>query len=564
MKRHSPGSQSPTVENEELRARLVEAEETLNAIRSGSVDALVVSGPQGEQVYTLRGADHTYRRLIEEMSEGAVVLTTDGDILYCNLRFAEMLRLPLESVIGNPLRQFFTKGDQPEVGALLAAGWEGRGSGEFMLQTGGGGAVPVYLSAAAMSIDDVLTICLVVTDLTEQKRSQQMVAAGIKQLEEEQIKANKLESLGILAGGLAHDLNNSLTAILGNISLAKRSVSSDEDTLTRLSEAEMACLQARDVTQQLLTFSKGGAPVKETASLAQLLKDWAGFALSGSKVNCQFDLAPNLRRVEVDKGQMSRVINNLLINAQQAMPEGGTLTIRATNVTLGPDGAESGLPLPPHEYVRIDIQDTGTGILETHLPRIFDPYFTTKQKGSGLGLSIAYSVVKSHGGLITVESQIGVGTIFHIYLPASGNTLAESENLPRPVSTGNLRVLVVDDQEAIRELIRNVLVEFEDDEVDFASDGAEGIELYKEAREGGRPFDVVLMDLTIPGGMGGKEAIKKLLEIDPDAKVIVFSGYSNDPIMSQYQDYGFKGVIRKPFEIDMLLDSLHAVVAPSE
>ena len=274
---------------------------------------------------------------------------------------------------------------------------------------------------------------MVVTDLTEQKRSQQSMAAGMKRLEEEQLKANKLESLGLLAGGLAHDLNNSLTAILGNVSLAKRSIRSNENALRRLSEAEMACLQARDVTQQLLTFSKGGAPVKETTSITRLLHDWAGFALAGSQVNCEFAMDPKLWRVDVDQGQMSRVINNLLINAQQAMPEGGTVTIRAMNVTLGSQRSQNPpslpLPLPAGDYVKIDVQDTGTGIPETQLPRIFDPYFTTKQEGSGLGLAITYSVVKAHDGLITVKSQLGVGTTFHIYLPASKNMPAESERV---------------------------------------------------------------------------------------------------------------------------------------
>ncbi len=450
-------------EIEELRARLAEAEDTLEAIRTGAVDALVVSGPQGEQVYTLRGADQTYRRLVEEMSEGAAVLTTDGDIVYGNRRLAQILGLRMERVIGGPLHQFFSDNDCPALQALLEKAVQDNnaiGKREFTLKTPRGKSVPVYLSATCLDADNTTTICLIVTDLTEQKRAQEMAAANMRQLEEEQLKANKLESLGILAGGLAHDLNNSLTAILSNISLAKRSIRSDGETVRRLGEAEMACLQARDVTQQLLTFSRGGAPVTEVASIVQLLQDWASFALSGSNVHYEIVAAPDLQLVDIDKGQMSRVINNLLINAQQAMPEGGTVSIHAANVTISSDSHEPPVPLEDGDYVRIDIKDTGMGIPVSHMPRIFDPYFTTKQKGSGLGLSIAYSVVKSHNGHISVDSRIGKGTTFHIYLPASSKVPAQGTATEEPLASGRLRVLVMEDQEAIREVIRLILEDF--------------------------------------------------------------------------------------------------------
>ena len=552
------------IENDELYARLVEAEETLNAIRTGSVDALVVSGPHGDQVYTLEGADRTYRLLVEEMSEGAVVLTTDGSILYCNKCFAEMLGMSLESCIGGSLGEFVSPEEREAMRALLGQGLESRSTDEFSLNTADGQRIPVHLSATGLELGDAEAICLIVTDLTEQKRNQTIMTASMKQLEEEQHKANKLESLGILAGGLAHDLNNSLTAVLANVSLARRSISTDADTLRRLSEAEMACLRARDVTEQLLTFAKGGMPIKETASIAHELKSWAGFALSGSSVNCEFELAPDLRAVELDKSQLGRVVQNLLINAQQAMPEGGRIIIRAMNVDLGPGNESAGVPLPDGAYVRIDIRDTGTGIPESHIARIFDPYFTTKQEGSGLGLSIAYSVVKNHDGYISVESEPGAGATFRIFLPASCNVPDVSTRLHEPSYPGRLRVLLLDDQESIREVIRDIVVNLVDGEVEFADDGAKAVELYREASEAGNPFDVVLMDLTIPGGMGGREAIKELLELDPNAKAIVVSGYSNDPIMSRYRDYGFKAVITKPFEVDEFLETLNAVTSSSE
>jgi PAS domain S-box-containing protein len=548
-------------DNKELRARLQEAEDTLDAIRTGSVDALVVAGPGGDQIYTLSGADHNYRLLIEEMSEGAVVLTPVGDILYCNRRFAELLRLPLERVIGSPLHDVFAQEDHTAVKEFLAKSLREGTKHEFTIYLAAGKTVPIYLSACGLEIEGVQTICLIVTDLTEQKRHEETVAAGKKRLEEELLKANKLESIGILAGGLAHDLNNSLTAVLGNISLAKRSSRPGEDVHRRLTEAETACLQARDVTQQLLTFARGGVPVRKPTAISQLLKEWAGFALSGSNVQCEFKIDEKLWPVEIDEGQIGRVINNLIINAQQAMPEGGRVTIRATNDTVGPNALAKGLPLEEGQYVRIEVRDTGMGIPEPYLPKIFDPYFTTKQKGSGLGLSIAYSVVKSHNGYIAVDSKLGEGTAFVVYLPASTTAPQAEEQKNGAERVGRLKVLVMDDQEAIRELIKNLLVDLEGHDVEFANDGAKAVGLYRHAFERGRPFDVVLLDLTVPGGMGGKEAAKRLLEIDPNARVIVVSGYSNDPIMSEFRDYGFSGFIRKPFEIDHLLDTLNSVAS---
>src|SRR5215218_961320 len=250
--------ESLTLENEELRARLLEAEETLNAISNGLVDALVVTGAQGEQVFTLEGADRTYRRLVEEMSEGAVVLTTNGSILYCNQRFADMLCLPLESLMGRSLSQYFAESDQTKLTALLAEALTDRGTQELTLCCQKN-TLPVQLSATCLKVAEEPTICAIITDLTEQRRSRDQAATNMKRLEEEQTKANKLEALGILAGGLAHDLNNSLTAIFGNISIVQRFLSDDSVALKRLGEAEMACIQARDITEQLLTFSKGGA-----------------------------------------------------------------------------------------------------------------------------------------------------------------------------------------------------------------------------------------------------------------------------------------------------------------
>jgi len=549
-----------------LQSRLQEAEDTLNAIYGGEIDAVVVSGPDGEQIFTLKGAEHPYRVLVEEMSEGAVTLTPDGTILYCNRRFAELVRAPLETVIGAAISEFLEPSDNRAFKALLKEAVTGRSKRELSLRGSEPGSpkgtthsIPVYLSASPLRIDDTDAICLVVTDLTEQKQSEEMVAVGKRRLEEELLKANKLESIGILAGGLAHDLNNSLTAILGNISLAKRSVQPHDEQFKRLSEAESACLRARDVTQQLLTFSTGGAPVRREISIGPLLREWTGFALAGANVIFELDIPDDLWCADIDEAQISRVINNLVINAQQAMPEGGTISIKAQNATVGSEEQARGVPLPEGKYIRITVQDLGTGIPEAHLAKIFDPYFTTKQKGSGLGLSIAYSVTKSHNGYIAVDSRLGEGTTFRIYLPSTGRQAQARQEVPVGARGGGLRVLVMDDQEPIRDLISTVLTDLEENEVEFANDGLSAIELYKRAQEQGRPFDVVMMDLTIPGGMGGKEAIKILREIDPHARAIVISGYSNDPIMADFTKHGFDGVIRKPFEIDELTATLYGV-----
>jgi two-component system cell cycle sensor histidine kinase/response regulator CckA len=383
----------------------------------------------------------------------------------------------------------------------------------------------------------VVRILSIIRDITESRR-----------LEEEQAKVAKLESTGTLAGGIAHDFNNILTGIMGNIGLAKRNLQ-DGDYIkasSRLEDAERASLRAKDLTTQLLTFSRGGLPVKKVTSVAGLLKDSATLALRGSNVRLEFTLPDDLYPVEVDEGQINQVISNLVINADQAMPEGGIINITAANTTIKKKGP---VPLTKGNYVRIAIQDYGTGIPLEYQPKIFDPYFTTKQKGSGLGLSVAYSIVKNHGGYIDVNSETGSGTTFQIYLPASGKPApVEKEISEKARISGKGRILVMDDEEIIRKLLYSALTTA-GYEVVLTSDGADTVEEYIRAKKTGRPFDVVILDITIPGGMGGKEAVKKLLDIDHDARVIVSSGYATDPIMSNFKEYGFSAVVPKPFDI---------------
>ena len=394
---------------------------------------------------------------------------------------------------------------------------------------------------------------------TANEKLQAQIAETIK-IEEELFKTRQLESLGILAGGIAHDFNNLLTAIMGNTSLAKMLVNSGEKIYSRLEEIEKASVRARELTQQLLTFSKGGAPIKKVTSIADVIKDSSRFALRGSKSRCELFLSEDLWPVEVDEGQISQVINNLAINADQSMPEGGEIVIRAENVTLRENQVAT---LKPGRYIRISTTDSGIGIPAEHLNRIFTPYFTTKQKGSGLGLATSYSIINKHNGLMTVESDVGAGTTFHIYLPASEKEIMEKGEKSKKTIGGIGKILVMDDEEFIRDTA-GVMLTSVGYTVGYADDGAVAIDMYIKAKEKGYPYDAVIMDLTIPGGMGGMEAIKKLLEIAPDAKVIVSSGYANGPIMADYKEYGFRGVIAKPYCISELSNVIQTVLVGND
>jgi two-component system cell cycle sensor histidine kinase/response regulator CckA len=392
-------------------------------------------------------------------------------------------------------------------------------------------------------------VVIVFSDITEKRR-----------MEDELQRAQKLESIGILAGGIAHDFNNILTAVIGNLSLAKIHARPEDEIYERLNEAGKAASIAKDLTQQLLTFSKGGAPIKKVASIKEILSDTTEFALSGSNVRCRYDIPEDLWSVECDVGQISQVINNLIINAKQAMPAGGTVDLAARNAVVA---KRDKLPLADGKYLKIVVRDRGVGIPPEHLSMIFDPYFTTKQRGSGLGLATTYSIVKNHGGYIRVETKEGSGTSFEVYLPSTGKVIMPARRISRGLPSGRGRILLMDDEDVVRK-VAGTLLKYLGYEVTIALDGAEMLELYRKARSQGRPFDAVILDLTIPGGMGGKEAVRRLLEIDSKAVAVVSSGYSNDPIMANYRKYGFKGVVAKPYEIDDLGATLQKVLSEEE
>ena len=376
-------------------------------------------------------------------------------------------------------------------------------------------------------------------------------------MEEELLKIKKLESIGLLAGGIAHDFNNLLAGILGNISLTNQLLGNTNSTASNLlEEAEKASLRAKDLTQQLVTFSKGGEPIKSKINIGKIIKNSTKFVLSGSNVKCVFDVPDDLAIIEADAVQISQVIQNIVLNASQAMPEGGAINISCKNFLKT---SKDFIPLHDGNYVKITVEDYGVGIPEKYIEKIFDPYFTTKQHCSGLGLTIAHSIVSKHGGHITVYSKPGIKTTCEFFLASIGKPKLSVKTDDGSISYGSGRILVMDDEESIRNILQNIL-SYLGYEVICAKDGLETITLYGQGVKTGNPFDIVIMDLTIPGGHGGKGSISKLLEIDPKVKAIVSSGYSDDPVMANCQDYGFKAFILKPYQLEELCKVIQKVM----
>ncbi|WP_163336399.1 ATP-binding protein [Desulfopila sp. IMCC35008] len=396
--------------------------------------------------------------------------------------------------------------------------------------------------------NDIIGVVLVFRDITVQLDT-----------EKELLKTKKLESIGVLAGGIAHDFNNILTVILGNINLALIDNELKDNTKRLLGEAEKASVRAKELTQELLTFAKGGAPVKKVSSLENVIRDSANFVLHGVKVACRFDIPDDLWLVNIDAGQISQVIQNITLNSSHAMPDGGAVRIGCANVELaeGENGAE-----PSRKYVKISIADEGIGIPPNVVDRIFDPYYSTKKEGSGLGLAVCHSIITKHNGHITVESIPGEGTVLSIYLPASARQqdMSATENQVKEVAVGNLVVMVMDDEEQVR-LVAEAILKQMGHRVILAKDGEEALWLYKKQIRDQEPVDLTIMDLTIPGGMGGQRAVREFLALDPEAKVIVSSGYSNDPIMANFREYGFGDALVKPYRMEELSRAISRIMS---
>jgi len=377
-----------------------------------------------------------------------------------------------------------------------------------------------------------------------------------KQLEAERAKAQKLDALGTLAGGIAHDFNNLLQGVFGNIAAARAALPDATEAAALLDDSEQALERAVQLTNQLLTFARGGKPLKKRLDLGPLLEAAARFALSGSSAGVAFDVAPDLPPVEGDEAQVARVVQNVVLNAAQAMPRGGVVRVRARAVTApAPETPQ----LAPGRWVSLAVQDTGVGIPAAALPRIFDPYFSTKAGGSGLGLATVYSIVKNHGGFVDVRSEVDAGTTVFVYLPAAPELPARSAPASIPAPARRVRVLVMDDEPMIRSVSTKLLTAL-GHAPDAVEDGAIAVERYARAKERGEPYDFVILDLTVPGGVGGLEALARLRAIDPDVRAVVSSGYSDDAAVAEYRAHGFRAVLRKPYTLHMLRDTIADVL----
>ena len=478
------------------------------------------------------------------ISDAIMIIDKDFTIMRVNKAAEQMLGLSFKEIIGQKCHRLYHGADATIEGCASC----------FVLKTGKPSTVETYepyldkyLEIKAIpQVDEnneIVKLVHVIRDITVRKK-----------MEAEVLKAQKLESIGIFAGGIAHDFNNLLQAILGNISLARMSTNPKEKTFHMLEEAEKASEQAKELSYRLLTFSRGGDPVRRITSVKSLLKESISLCLSGSNVDCEVGLPEDLDLIEVDRGQMNQVFNNLIINAKEAMPKGGTVEISASNVRIT---GNDNLPLKEGRYVKITVADNGSGIPEKLLPRVFDPYFSTTDRGSergmGLGLAICHSIITKHVGHIGVESEMGAGTTFYVYIPASPKSTGE-EKAEKDVSflAGRRRVLLMDDDEGVRRITGAMLQQLGYD-VEFAKNGEEAIERYRREKESGKRFDAVILDLTVQRGTGGKETLRGLHEIDPEVKAVISSGYADDPIMMNFRAYGFLGAIAKPYTIGKLM-----------
>ena len=495
----------------------------------------------------LRQSEEKYRNIFEDSRDAIYMTTRDGKFVEVNNSCLDIFGYEKEEMIGMDVMKIYVNpSDRKEFQKRIEKNGFVRDYSVKLRKKGGAKRDCLITSTVRRnSGGTILGYQGIIRDITEKKR-----------MEREAQKVQKLESIGILAGGITHDFNNILMGISGNISLAKFYTNAGNPIFERLLEMEEGISQAKDLTQQFLTFSKGGAPIKKTTSIREIIEVSANFTLRGSNCQCKFFIPDDLWPVEVDKGQISQVMNNLIMNAKEALPEGGIIKVYAENTVVHKRGE---LPLKEGNYIKVSIEDQGHGISKKNLSKIFDPYFTTRQKGNGLGLSVTYSIIKSHDGYIKVESEVGIGTTFHIFLRTSKKETHSEETDKEMLILGKGKIMVMDDEEVIREVTKEML-ELIGYEVSLARDGVETLELFKQARESGHPFDAIIMDLTIPGGMGGKQTIMEILKIDPEVKAIVSSGYCEDPIISNFTEHGFSDSVAKPYKIQELSRKLHALI----
>ncbi|HNC22685.1 MAG TPA: PAS domain S-box protein [Opitutaceae bacterium] len=488
---------------------------------------------------------------LRAMAEGVITTDREGRVVFINQAAIKLTGWTASAASGRPITEIcvmrHARTDVP-VPTPVAAAIGGGGVIDLPPQTqvlrrvGGRSLVEGCCAPMLDATGRGTGAVLVLRDVTERSR-----------MESELERASKLESVGILAGGIAHDFNNILAVVMGNLTLAQLDPSTENTPVAKwLQEAERATLRARDLTQQLLTFAKGGDPVRTAVRLPEVVREATEFSLHGSAVRAEFSTGANLWAADVDRSQIGQVVQNLVINAMQAMKNGGIIRVSLRNVDLAADGP---VPLPAGRYLELSIADTGAGISPEHLARIFEPYFTTKEQGSGLGLATVYSIIRKHQGHVAVESEVGKGTTFRIWLPAA----KESPPAP-PVGKSAMepmtgKVLFMDDEDPIRTMV-DVLLSRLGLQVTTVPDGSDLLREYQAARAAGQPYDLVIMDLTVPGGMGGKEAMQELRKIEPEVRAIVSSGYSGDPVLANFRAHGFCGIVPKPYRLSDLANAV--------
>jgi PAS domain S-box-containing protein len=542
-------------EIEDLRARLREAEDALDVIRGGEVDAVVVGGPLGQQIYTITNADRPYRLLVEQMKEGAITLSITGLIVYCNDAFASLLGKRAGQVSGTPLQQFILQTDITLFESLLSSAHGGR----LVLTLVGAGhtEVPVNLSLSPLPENaGGRVICGIVTDLRQLRQSTQELAdAGIRLADQIAVRqhaeallhqAQKMEVVGQLTGGLAHDFNNLLMIIGGNLDLVRRRVSDDHIIMRRLDQIVTAVQRGAKLTQQLLAFSRIQSLSPESICINSLLPgiEMLVSRAVGSEIGVRFNMAEGLWHCRVDPNQLESAILNLAINARDAMPKGGSVTIATGNGVLDQESASGLGEIAPGRYVTVTLTDTGVGMSTDVLSRVFEPFFTTKEvgKGSGLGLSQVYGFARQSGGHVAIQSEVGKGTTVSLYLPwaePSEAIVAKDAELVEPIAVDHTKILVVEDDDDLRDLTTHLV-----EELGYvacsASTGAAAMAIVERDLEIG----LVFTDILMPGGMNGFELAAEIRRRRPGVAILMTSGFPGKFSPGDCDDFD---IIRKPF-----------------
>jgi PAS domain S-box-containing protein len=555
-------------ELEELHARLREAEETLEALRQGEVDAIVVAGSAGPQVYALENADRPYRIIVERMQEGALTLSPDGTVLYANRSLGRLLSLSGETIVGRRFQDFVVPDDHDSLARLLAESAHGGGRGELELGASDGTRVPVYLSAVDLPDQGQRVISCMVTDLTLPKhRTQELAESNAKltaalaqrdRVEGQLRQAQKMEAIGQLTAGVAHDFNNLLTVIAGNLELIQARTT-DLRLKDQVDTIQRAIHRGVQLTDQLLAFSRQRALRPRSVAINALLRDAEALLRRavGDEIRVSLALGESVGSCLIDPAELQASMLNLALNAKDAMPGGGGLTIATTEATPGdvPEGGDE----RAERYVVVAVTDTGHGMPAEIRDRAFDPFFTTKEvgKGTGLGLSQVYGFIRQSGGHVTIESAVGSGTTVRLYLPRSealaSFEMREAKTAARAIAPEPRRVLVVEDDPDVRSFALELL-----QDIGYTPVGAESGPAALRLIDSGVAVDVVFSDVRMPDGMSGFQLAQEIERRLPGIPVVLTSG-----VASAGKIAGDLPILRKPFRRDEILQTIEAALRRS-